>query len=129
MDSSDKRSLRLLVRSYDPVSLMSRVGGESADMAAYLEPTSPSSSTSGKGGSSSGGAGSLTLITNTSGIQGGSTSAPSAVMPHIVSRQQIVKQSPCALSIRMQSTLWQMNLQFDTTDDCSGAARHVEIRR
>ena len=30
IDSSDKKSLRLLVRSNDPVSLMTRVGGDNA---------------------------------------------------------------------------------------------------
>jgi hypothetical protein len=122
IDSTAKRSLKLLVRSCDPVSLMSRVGCDSADLAAIMEPTSSNAAQS---SAAQGNQGGMTLITATSSISAIST--PSTV--NVVSRQQMSKQSPCALQIRMQSTLWQTSITFENVEDCAAAARHVEISR
>ena len=132
IDSTDKRSLRLLVRSNDPVSCMCRVGDtiDVDGVAGLISPATNKAYSSTRG---------MTLITATGSLNGGHQhynnhgGHPLAVnaMGHggFQSRQNMSKMSPCALQARQQSTLWQMTLLFENEVDCADAARHIEVRR
>ena len=123
---------------------MTRVGGDSAELDAVAGVMSPGStshnvsSPSNQAHSSTKGMVLVTAISslNTTPVHynNSGTGHPFAVAApvhnnFIQSRQQMSKMSPCALQMRLQSTLWQMTLMFDNEEDCAAAARHIEIRR
>lgn len=131
IDSTDKRSLRLLVRSTDPVSCMCRVGDtiDVDGMNGLISPmTNKAYTPGGNAGGTGGGTGTrgMTLITATGSLNGGHSHA---MHTGAHSRQNVSKMSPCALQARQQSTLWQMTLLFESEVDCADAARHIEVRR
>lgn len=128
IDSSDKRNLRILVRSSEPVPLMSRVGGDVPEAGAYAEAPSPVRSRETDTKAEVMTEETMTLITATNSLFTGVSNLPTGGNA-VVSRQQVLKSSPCALKTRQQSTLWQLTLRCDNEEDCTEASRHIEIRR
>lgn len=140
VDSVDKRCLKLLVRSSDPVSCMTRVGRSSAVLddstVNNLTPNGsssiPAEASMAQANESLAALSAAVDSTNwtlwtTPGAPTGGGSHASFASPQ--SRQIMAKQSPSALQPRQQSTLWNLTLVFESEDDCVAAAKHIELRR